>query len=282
MSQNSFSWLCPSCRQPLHHSSRSWTCIKGHQFDCAKEGYVNLMLAQHKNSKQPGDSKAMVAARRSFLESGNYAPLANKMAEILLANISTDAHSHKPFALFDAGCGEGYYLNYVQAHVAPKLGVVESSGVDISKFAVQKAAKQYKELHFAVASTYAIPVADDSQDLLIQVFAPSSDEEVHRIIKPGGFWLRVNPAADHLHQLKALVYDKPKAHDMKVSSPQGFKKIVTERLRFNVSLDDRQSRESLLMMTPFYWQISEQKKAHLLAHLQQVEADFLIELFQTC
>ncbi|MEF1296891.1 23S rRNA (guanine(745)-N(1))-methyltransferase, partial [Vibrio parahaemolyticus] len=61
-------YQCPLCHQPLSLTEKTFKCENNHQFDLAKEGYVNLMPAHHKRSKDPGDNKEMMQARRRFLE----------------------------------------------------------------------------------------------------------------------------------------------------------------------------------------------------------------------
>ncbi len=97
--------ICPLDKQPLQLNERTWCCDNGHSFDIAKQGYVNLLPVQNKRSKDPGDSKAMVQARREYLNKGYYQPLAQALADTVLAMGSQ--------ALLDAGCGEGYYLRYL-------------------------------------------------------------------------------------------------------------------------------------------------------------------------
>ena len=46
-----------------------------HSFDVAREGYVNLLLAGQRRSRQPGDSPEMVLARQRFLATGAYDPM---------------------------------------------------------------------------------------------------------------------------------------------------------------------------------------------------------------
>ena len=67
-------YQCPLCHQPLTLSVKTFKCENNHQFDMAKEGYVNLMPAHHKRSKDPGDNKEMMQARRRFLEGKYYDP----------------------------------------------------------------------------------------------------------------------------------------------------------------------------------------------------------------
>ncbi|MCV5989822.1 23S rRNA (guanine(745)-N(1))-methyltransferase, partial [Escherichia coli] len=46
-------YQCPLCHQPLSLTEKTFKCENNHQFDLAKEGYVNLMPAHHKRSKDP-------------------------------------------------------------------------------------------------------------------------------------------------------------------------------------------------------------------------------------
>lgn len=269
-------WQCPSCQEPLKLNDKQWRCINNHCFDSAKEGYVNLLLAQNKKSKNPGDSNDMINARRAFLDKGYYQPLANKVSELLLCRLSRN----ELCSIFDAGCGEGYYLNQVALCLEQQGLSCSMQGIDISKPAVQKAAKRYKNYAFAVASTFDLPLIESSQHAVIQVFAPSSATEVRRVLKSNGTWVTVNPAPNHLRELKSLVYDVPEQHDMSTEIPDGFKLEQQEQLSFTLSLDDAFIRESLLMMTPFYWRISEQKKAVVLNTLENVTADFDIRVYR--
>jgi 23S rRNA (guanine745-N1)-methyltransferase len=241
----------------------------------AKEGYVNLLLAHKRNSKMPGDNKEMVMARREFLGQGHYKPLVQTLAKQI------SEHSRlSSLSLFDAGCGEGYYLHTLISELKDIEVNARVSGVDISKPAVQKAAKLVEQGDFAVASTFDIPLNDASQDAVIQIFAPSSDSEIHRILKDQGIWLIASPAESHLFELKQMVYDAPEQHKADSSIPDGFTLTTTERVTFTMNLTTPETRQALLLMTPFYWQISEQKKDALLASLEQVTADFYLRVLR--
>ena len=61
------SYSCPLCHAPLARRDNSFICPQRHQFDLAKEGYVNLLPVQFKRSRDPGDSAEMMQARREFL-----------------------------------------------------------------------------------------------------------------------------------------------------------------------------------------------------------------------
>ena len=266
-------WICPSCQLPLSLLEHSWCCDNGHSYDLAKEGYVNLLLAQHKRSKEPGDNKQMVNARRAFLQEGHYQPLANRLAVLI-----TEYQALAELNLFDAGCGEGYYLHSIVDSLKAQNINVRAGGIDISKIAVQKAAKRYPENTFAVASSYNLPLADNSQDAIVQIFAPSSDAEIKRVLKEQGIWLQVNPAAQHLQQLKQMLYDQPLQHKNQDDVPEGFSVLQEQTLSFELQLDNPQQRMNLLMMTPFYWSARQDKVDSMLATMGEVSVDFSIRI----
>ena len=271
-------WVCPSCQCVLVLDERVWRCENQHSYDLAKEGYVNLLLVQNKNSKQPGDNKQMVNGRRAFLEQGHYQPLADAISEIFKQHIATLTEPTE-LGFFDAGCGEGYYMSQVSQYCNQAGIHIKFSGLDISKFAVQKAAKKYSKHHFAVASTFQLPLVNNSQDSVLQVFAPSSEQEIHRVLKSNGIWITVNPAANHLYEFKQALYDTPTEHQAIQVTPEGFVLAQQLNVSFGFYLSEPQQTENLLMMTPYYWSATAEKKQKLVDNLQQFTADFDIKVF---
>jgi len=245
----------------------------------AKEGYVNLLLVQHKNSKEPGDNKQMVNGRRAFLEQGFYQPLADAISKIFNQHLAT-LTDQTEVSFFDAGCGEGYYMSQVSQSCSHMDYSIEFSGLDISKFAVQKAAKKYSQNHFAVASTFQLPLQNNSQDAVLQIFAPSSEREIQRVLKTNGIWITVNPAANHLYEFKQTLYDTPSEHKAENVVPEGFTLAQQVNLSFVIQLNEPEQRESLLMMTPYYWSATAEKKQNLVDNLQQFTTDFDIRVFK--
>lgn len=283
-------WHCPLCNSPLNLQQRSLRCDNGHCFDLAKEGYVNLLPAQHKKSKQPGDNQQMIASRRLFLEAGFYQPLSdgiNQLCQSLLADRESKADraesKKQTLKLLDCGCGEGYYTRRLQQAMAGRLSV---AGLDISKFAVRAAAKAAArtapESQFAVASSFRLPVADDSVDLILRVFAPGDEQEAARVLKDDGYLLIVSPGEQHLQQLKQQIYPEAKTHTEPETAP-GFELAERRQVRFELTLPSQAAIEQLLMMTPFYWQIPEpaRQRAAALESLT-TEADFILSLYRKC
>ena len=68
--------ICPVCGENLTESGKSYICPKGHCFDKAKEGYVNLLTSSHKPGSAIGDNKDMAVNRRDFLTKGYFDALA--------------------------------------------------------------------------------------------------------------------------------------------------------------------------------------------------------------
>lgn len=270
---------CPICQQPLARLEQGWCCANGHHFDRAKQGYVNLLPAHKKRSQHPGDNKAMVQARRAFLEQGYYAPLAERVAAMLDAALVT---TQTPCCLLDVGCGEGYYSRHVHAHFRNRLTESELQlwGVDIAKAAIQTAARATDQVQFAVASNAELPFPDQCMDGLFKIYAPGYDDEIRRVLKPGACYLSVTPGPRHLYQLKERIYRQVRLHDDVPATPAGFQAAREEQLTYRMQMPRREDIQHLLAMTPFYWSASPaQQQAISALERLETEVDFRIQLF---
>ncbi|BES84819.1 23S rRNA (guanine(745)-N(1))-methyltransferase [Pectobacterium araliae] len=267
------SYQCPLCQLPLERHPRQWTCGK-HSFDCAKEGYVNLLPVQFKRSKQPGDSAEMMQARRSFLEAGHYQPLRDAVAQHIDNIVPDDA-----LALLDIGCGEGYYTAEL-AHRLTSRKAMAIYGLDVSKAAIQRAAKRYDNVEFCVASSQRLPFRDASLDAVVKIYAPCNDAELQRTVKIGGWVVTVSPGPRHLYQLKAEVYDEVLLHPNKDEALAGFQPMVQQTLTYPMQLSGNEAA-TLLQMTPFAWRATPDVSIRLQATVQfSCETDFIIRLHQ--
>ncbi len=269
-------WQCPICASALNLTDRTWRCANNHSYDQAKSGYVNLLPVQHKNSKQPGDDKTMLRARQHFHSMGGYQPLMDSVAKIIIENIPSD----KSVSLYDAGCGEGSYLDRVCTLMTEAGFSVQGMGSDISKVAVELASKAFKAHEFTVASSVNLPVGDQSLDAVMQVFAPGSTEEYARVIRNEGILVTVDPAAQHLWSLKQHIYDTPKPHDEAHEIREGFALTNDTRVAFDVPLTTESQRLALLQMTPYFWKISDAVKSAILTSLTKVEASFIVRVWK--
>ncbi|MBE5254289.1 23S rRNA (guanine(745)-N(1))-methyltransferase [Mixta mediterraneensis] len=265
------SLICPLCHLPLMLVDRSWRCDNHHQFDQAKEGYVNLLPVQHKNSREPGDSAEMMQARREFLQAGHYQPLRDRVVELLAEHLV-----QKDARLLDIGCGEGYYTAAMAAYFTQG----QIYGLDVAKMAIRLAARRYRDILFCVASSQRLPFADASLEGVVRIYAPCNEAELARVIKPGGIVLTVTPGAYHLQQLKALIYREVALHAPEEKVYANFRQIGQHSLRYDMTLTGDEAAK-LLQMTPFAWRAREDVWQTLKQSQQfACDADFSLTLWQ--
>ncbi len=179
------------CRLPLVRGERQLTCARGHSFDVARSGYVNLLQPQERRSKNPGDSALAVAGRRRVYDLG--------IAEPLLAGIVDLAGATASDVVLDAGCGDGYYL----AELARRAGTSAAHGLDISIPAIESAAKRYPEFDWIVGNAdRLIPWADGTFSLILSITARMNTEEFRRVLRDAGRLLVALPAPGDLIELR--------------------------------------------------------------------------------
>lgn len=267
-------FICPLCQTNLSQTSNSQICANNHHFDIAKEGYLNLLPVNAKNSKNPGDNKAMMMARRAFLDSDGYLPLAKQLSALITQLLS----SKESPTVLDLGCGEGYYTQHI-ANSLPESSLIHA--LDISKVAIRYAAKRYKKVSFCVASAYDVPLPSNSLDALVRIYAPSRESELQRLIKKGGYLITVTPAPRHLYQLRSKIYEQVNEHNSENEPPLGFTKVDQINLNYTLQITEEKVVKDLIQMTPFAWKFTTQKMQDLLNEKQwQVECDFNIEVYQ--
>lgn len=237
---------CPMDATPLQRNGRVLSCEQGHTYDLAKTGYVNLLPVQNKRSKDPGDSKDMVVARQNFLNQQHYDPI---IAAILSSWPEGDVTNG--VRILDAGCGEGYYLAEMGKRLTHQGIQAERTGLDISKWAILAASKRDKTVSWIVGSNASLPVPDRRFDVVLCLFGFPVFSEFARSLSDDGCLLLVESGADHLIELRRLLY--PSIHEYKPTFAEGvpgFELITEQAHRFSFSLSSQACIEDLLSMTP--------------------------------
>jgi 23S rRNA (guanine745-N1)-methyltransferase len=252
-------FCCPICGAPLRRTEHTYRCPAGHSYDIAREGYTHLLPANRKHSKMPGDDKGMAHARRAFLDKGYYRPLRDALCEL-----SAAMTGDRPRVL-DSGCGEGYYTAGIHDALVGAGKAPEMAGIDISKSILRLAAKRPQPIEYAVASSYHLPVADDSIELLINCFSPLALEEFCRVLVPGGHFLYVVPSAQHLWEMKEVLYDHPYPNEVKETPYEGFRYLTIRHVEAVIRLQTQEDIHALFQMTPYYWKTPRDGKARLSA-----------------
>ena len=190
----------------------------------------------------------MIQARRRFFDSGAFEPLSD-----LIQSTVPDS------TILDCGCGEGHFLSALKG---------TRFGVDISKEAIQCAAKRYKEVTWIVANGMReLPFADDSLDVILSVLAPRNIEEFSRILKPDGPLILGVPGPNHLIELRTRLNAnasdfEEKADEAVAKCAPQFIETNRELLSYPQALTSEQITD-LIQMTPIFWNSSPDAKVEV-------------------
>ena len=190
--------LCPvrGCHMALMREKRRLFCERGHSFDVARSGYINLLQPQDRRSKRPGDTPAAVAGRRRLHDRGVTRPLLQAIAETISAGPSD--------VVLDAGCGDGFYLG----ELAGQTGL-DGHGVDISIPAVDAAARRYPGCEWIVANAdLLLPFDDRSFSLVLSITGRMNPAEFRRVVSNDGRLLIAIPAPGDLLELRGAGRDR--------------------------------------------------------------------------
>jgi 23S rRNA (guanine745-N1)-methyltransferase len=180
----------------LVREARRLFCPRGHSFDVARSGYINLLQPQDRRSKQPGDTAAAIAGRRRLHDRGVAEPLLHAIAATMAASPSD--------LVLDAGCGEGFYLGAL----AREIGF-DAHGVDISIPAVDAAARRYPGCEWIVANADRfLPYADRSFSFVLSITARMNAGEFRRVLRDDGRLLIALPAPEDLVELRGAGRDR--------------------------------------------------------------------------
>lgn len=228
------SLLCPHCQEKLSYqdsTKRSLSCSNEHRFDAAKQGYFNFLTGKGTNFTE--DSAPMVAARDSFQSQGHYQPLAAAISQA--ARLGATNHDR----ILDAGAGTGYYLG--ELINALRTEHTDALALDISRYAMRRAAKIAHTTAVVWDVWRTLPTADTSRDIVLNCFAPHNPAEFRRVLAPGGVCIVVTALPEHLEQVRSplgmlgIAQDK-QAQLISRFADKGLELIQSSELRYEMDL----------------------------------------------
>ncbi len=250
--------LCPKCHKPLFLEGKSYKCQNNHCYDIAKEGYLNLLLSK----TNCGDQEVLVKSRINFLNKGFYDNLLVSLKEEL----------GKATNVLDCGCGVGYYSH----KLSDSFNI---TGIDISKEAVRRAAKQDKISSYIVCSSNSIPIRKNHFDAAYVIFAPLFEESLNDLIKNKGKLIVVHPGDKHLYQIKEKIYNYP-YYNTKPNLNLNFFDLEKEyKITYEIKLHN-DDLHNLIGMTPYLYKTNKTDldKINNLNELT-VTVDFLVTVY---
>lgn len=217
--------VCPvrSCHLPLVREERRAVCPRGHSFDIARSGYINLLQPQDRRSRNPGDTEAAVSGRRRLHDRGVTKPLLHGVAE-MIAGSPRDT-------VLDAGCGNGDLVGSLAG-----LCGFAAHGVDISVAAIDAAARRYPGHQWIVANADRfIPYENGSFSIVLSITARMNPVEFRRVLRDDGQLLVAIPAPDDLVELRGPGRDRV-ARTVSTFAP-AFQLTEQRRVTTNADLD---------------------------------------------
>lgn len=259
---------CPVCRCSLVGTGKSLVCngeVKKHNYDVAREGYVNLLPPGKGKNAHTGDDAEMIRARCRFLQTGAYDRLSDEVARLIAAG--TD---NRDVTVVDSGCGEGYHSRRFTRSLSECHGKgVLCAAFDASKHGAAAGAKgAFREglapregagvsfgnnsaAYFFAGNIFSLPLKDGCADAVVSMFAPIAWEENRRILKSGGLLIVAASGRDHLEEMRGVIYEDVIKKSPDVTAADGFSLADRSSVRYSNTLSSPEEISDLFGMTPF-------------------------------
>jgi 23S rRNA (guanine745-N1)-methyltransferase len=245
-------------------------CGRGHSFDQARSGYLNLLQPSDRRSPQAGDSRAAVEARARLHAAGVMRAVVDAVVERAAALNLGDQQ-----AVVDLGSGSGELLG-AMARGEPMRAV----GIDLSTAAAEHAARRYPTLTWVVANADRhLPLRDRAADLIVSLYARRNPAECRRVLKRHGVLLIAVPAADDLIELRTLVQGEGLARERSETLLAEHAALFTVGERSIVRERHQLERPALLDLLSGTYRAARASVADRVAALDQLEVTLASEIF---
>ncbi|MBR5315609.1 MAG: methyltransferase domain-containing protein [Firmicutes bacterium] len=246
---------CPKCKKKIRFHAGGLVCKKEHTFDIAAKGYVNL-LQQTKAFK--GYDADFFQSRRRFFSSGYY----DHIVEHVVETVDKFFASEEELVVLDAGCGEGGYSAALEGAMTKAGKTAQILAFDIAADAIKVAAGN-DNVKWMIADITNIPVKDQVVDCILDVFTPANYKEFNRVLKDGGYLIKVVPGSLHLTELRQAVSDQLQNkeysnEDVTDYFEDHYQLIERQKLTKTMAIEG-QALEDLIRMTPLLFDVDKTK-----------------------
>jgi 23S rRNA (guanine745-N1)-methyltransferase len=184
------------CEAPLIRRPAAFVCTRGHSFDVARSGYVNLLQPQDRRSFTAGDPRVVVEARAALLA----ADIGGAIVRAFVREAAVLSYADEAVVV-ELGSGGGEALGALAR--TRRIGGI---GIDLSRAAATLAARRFPDLTWVVANAdRRLPLLTGSAALVLSLNARRNPSECRRILPREGHLLVGIPAADDLIELRQRV-----------------------------------------------------------------------------
>ena len=188
---------CPLCGESLGTETGGLTCPKGHHFDMARQGSVQLLAGKGNGATY---DQPLFAARRQMLSLGLFTPAAEAVLPLL-----TEVTQAGDLWL-DAGCGEGWITAFEHQRLPGRITL----GLDLAPAGIRMAAAAWGgEILWTVGDLARLPLGDGAARAVLNFLTPAHYGEFYRVLGPEGLLVKVIPGAEHLCELREAAGVEP-------------------------------------------------------------------------
>ena len=253
---------CTICHSEIKMmDSKSLVCEKGHSFDLAKQGYVNMLQKQVSTMY---DHTLFDARKRIIHDYKFYDKVHQKISKII------DEALQEGGLVFDAGSGEGTHLYEIFNQLDQDY--IHGIGLDISKDGIVMAAKNYSDQNWLVGDLTQTPFKEHSLDIILSFLSPANYSEFKRIMKPNGLLIKIIPGSHYLKEIREHLSDEDKEYENTdtVNLMKNKVDVISEeRVTYEREVDEEILRD-ILTMTPLTWHISESQIESILKNHHEI------------
>ena len=258
------------CGERLTRQGQTLQCVRGHAYDVARSGYINLLQPQDRRSFTAGDSRVVVEARAGLLASGVGAGVMNAFVrEAARLDFVDDA------PVVELGSGSGEALGALAA-----IRRITGIGIDLSRAAATVSARRFPSLTWVVANAdRRLPIVDDGVSVVLSLHARRNPAECRRVLRRDGWLLVAIPGPDDLMELRALILGEAIVRDRATALIEEHAGQFVLRSRTSARERHQLDREALLHLLRGTYRGVRASASERVAGLDRLEVTLASELF---